>query len=125
MQAKDWRGATRYLEAVRRELGPHDALLMADLARASMEMGQARKAVTYAAHAYRLMPANPVMADIYGWTLLRSGRAPQAAVDLIEKAVAMAPTDPTLRMHLKEAHAAMAGRADTPVANARRARSAS
>lgn len=116
MQARDWRAAKRYLEAVRRELGANDALLMADLARVSMELGQGGKAATYAAHAYRLMPANPVVADIYGWTLLRSGAAPQMAVDLLEKAVSMAPTDPALRMHLREAYAAAGRRADVRVA---------
>ncbi|MET0249030.1 MAG: tetratricopeptide repeat protein [Sphingobium sp.] len=106
MQAKDWRTAVRYMEAVRRQLGPNDPLLLAGLARASMELGQGRKALAYAAYAYRLMPANPVMADIYGWTMVRSETGGQAAVDLLEKAVAMAPTDPAFRTHLREAQAA-------------------
>lgn len=112
MEAKDWRTALRYLEAVRRQIGANDALLMAGLARASMELGQGAKAVTYAANAYRLMPANPVMADIYGWTLVRNGRGGQVAVDLLEKAVAMAPGDPSFRAHLREAYEAAGRRAD-------------
>lgn len=109
MQAGDWRGALRQLRAVRAVTGGNDAMLMADMARAALELGDKAGARAYAASAYRLMPGNPMTADIYGWTLLRTGWAGPAAVDLLEKAVAMAPDHPLLHMHLGQAYAA-AGR---------------
>ncbi|MDI1295258.1 MAG: hypothetical protein PSY12_05150, partial [bacterium] len=99
-QAQDWRGVLRMLQAVQAQTGAHDALLMADLAQAAR---------AYAAFAYRLMPSNPVMADIYGWTLFKTGMKGMAPIDLLEKAVALAPGHPVLLTHLGQAYAA-AGR---------------
>lgn len=109
MQAHDWRGALRLLQAVRARTGSQDAVLMSDMARAALESGDAARARAYAAHAYRMMPGNPMTADIYGWTLMRSGQAGQPAIDLLEKAVALAPRHPLIQMHLGQAYAA-AGR---------------
>ena len=105
MQQGDWRGATRLLRGVQARVGSNDALLMADLARATLESGDARAARAYAAHAYRLSPGSPVTADAYGWVLLANG-ARQPAIDLLEKAVALAPRHPMLRAHLAQAYAA-------------------
>ncbi len=105
MQQGDWRGATRLLRGVQARVGSNDALLMADLARATLESGDARAARAYAAHAYRLLPGSPVTADAYGWVLLANG-ARQPAIDLLEKAVALAPRHPMLRAHLAQAYAA-------------------
>lgn len=105
MQARDWKGAVRLLRAVQARLGSSDALLLADLARATLEAGDPAHARSYAARAYRLMPANPVTADVYGWTLLASGEGRQAAVDLLEKAVLLAPGHPVPRAHLAQAYA--------------------
>lgn len=109
MQRQDWRAALRLLQAVRTQTGDGDAVLMADLARAALESGDRTAARAYAAHAYRLMPANPMTADIYGWTLLRTGEKGPAVVDLLEKAVALAPGLPVLQLHLGQAYVA-AGR---------------
>jgi Flp pilus assembly protein TadD len=86
-------------------------MLMADLARASLETGDAKNACAYAAYAYRLLPASPMTADMFGYTLLRTGSSGQPAVDLLEKAVALAPGHPLLQMHLGQAYAAV-GRKD-------------
>ena len=112
MQAHDWRGALRLLQAVQAQTGGHDALLMADLARASLEMGSPGKARLYAAQAYRLMPANPVTADIYGLVLLRTDAQGPAAIDLLEKAVALAPQNPPFQFHLGKAYAAAGRKAE-------------
>jgi predicted Zn-dependent protease len=109
MQAQEWRGARRMLQAVRAKIGDNDAVLMADLARAAMEDGDRIAARAYAAHAYRLMPGNPVTVDMLGWVLARTGEKGTAAVDLLEKAVALAPGAPALQLHLGQAYAA-AGR---------------
>ena len=107
MAGGQWREALRMLKAVEARVGPHDALLMADLARASLEVGAADAARAYASFAYRLMPASPVTAHIYGWTLLRTGANGQAAIDLLEKADALAPGQPGVRAHLAQARAAL------------------
>ncbi|WP_420143731.1 tetratricopeptide repeat protein [Sphingobium sp.] len=109
MQAQDWRGAMQMLAAVRARIGDNDAVLMADLARVALENGDRTTARAYAAHAYRLMPANPVMADMFGWILLRTGDKGPTTVDLLEKAVAQAPDAPLFQLHLGQAYA-VAGR---------------
>ena len=116
MEARDWRGALRMLQAVRAQRGDNDALLMADLARAALETGDRPAARAYAAHAYRLMPANPMIADIYGWTLLETGEKGPAAVDLLEKAVTRAPGHPLLNLHLGQAYAAAGRNGDAKLA---------
>lgn len=110
-QTGDWRSARRWLEAVRARIGNGDALLMAELARAALEMGDAKQARSYAAAAYALMPSNPMVADMYGWTLTRTGRTGAASIDLLEKALALAPGRPDVQLHLGQAYAA-AGRKD-------------
>ena len=121
MQAQDWRGALRLLKAIEAQIGGQDALLMTDLARASLETGDGAAARAYAAHAYRLLPMSPATADIFGWTLLRTGRGNQQAIDLLEKAAALAPGHPTLQLHLGQAYAAMGRRGEAKLALARAA----
>ena len=116
IQLRDWRSALRLLQAVRAQVGDNDALLMADLARAMLETGDGVKARAYAAHAYRLMPANPVMADIYGLVLLRTKASGPASVDLLEKAVALAPRHPMFQLHLGQAYAAAGRRQEAKLA---------
>jgi tetratricopeptide (TPR) repeat protein len=107
MDEKNWDRAIPLLEAVHARTGGNDALLMADLAWAWLGKGDAPKALSYAANAYRLQPANPVAADAYGWALLQAHpKRKRDAVDLLEKAVALAPDSPMLRGHLDKALAA-------------------
>ena len=94
---------------------------MADLARAAIEDGDAGAARAYAAHGYRLMPGNPVMADMFGWVLLRTGERGTAAVDLLEKAAALAPGVPAVQMHLGQAYAAAGRKAEAKLALSRAA----
>jgi len=109
------------LQAVRAQIGDNDAVLMADLARAAMEDGDRNAARAYAAHGYRLMPGNPVTADMFGWVLLRSGEKGPAAVDLLEKAVALAPGAPALQLHLGQAYAAAGRKGEAKLALGRAA----
>ncbi len=106
---EDWRSAERLLQALRAQVGDNDALLMTDLARVSLEQRKQSAALAYARHGYALMPGNPVTADMLGWVLMRSDAKGPMAVDLLEKAVALAPSVPVLQMHLGQAYAA-AGR---------------
>ena len=116
MASGKWREALRMLKAVEARIGSNDALLMADMARASLETGDEERARAYAAFAYRQMPGSPITADAYGWTLFRTGANGQAAVDLLEKAVALAPGQPRLRAHLEQARAELDKRKDRLVA---------
>ena len=116
MQAQDWRGAIRMLNAVRARIGDNDAVLMADLAHAALENGDHDAARAYAAHAYRLMPGNPMTADMFGWVLLRTGDKGPAPVDLLEKAVALAPGAPALQLHLGQAYVAKGRKEDAKLA---------
>lgn len=110
MATGQWREALRMLKAVEARLGTSDALLMADMARALLETGDRERARIYAAFAYRLMPGSAVTADVYGWTLFRNDVKGRAAVDLLEKAAALAPGQPQVRAHLQEALARDKGR---------------
>ncbi|MEJ7927401.1 tetratricopeptide repeat protein [Sphingobium sp. AN641] len=121
LDAQDWRGARRMLEGVRARIGNQDAMLMADLARATLAMGDRPRALAYAAHAWRLMPASPMTADIYGWALTQAGGNGQRAVDLLEQARAMAPGHPVIQLHLGQAYAAMRRRSEARTALARAA----
>ncbi|MEC3911708.1 tetratricopeptide repeat protein [Sphingobium sp. CR2-8] len=121
IQAQDWRGALRLLQAVRARIGDNDAVLMANLARAALEQGDSSAARAYAAHAYRLMPANPVTADMFGWALLRTGEKGPATIDLLEKAVALAPQAPALQLHLGQAYAAARRKGEAKLALSRAA----
>lgn len=121
MAGGDWRAARRLLEGVRLRVGDHDAALMTDLARAALESGDSAAARLYARHAYALMPANPATADMLGWVLSRAGKEKRAAVDLLEKAVAMAPGVPAFQLHLGQAYAAAGNKRSARLALARAA----
>jgi Flp pilus assembly protein TadD len=112
----DWRSALRLLLAARARIGDNDALLMIHLARAAMESGDGAAARAYAAHAYRLMPGNPVTADMLGWVMLRREEKGAAMIDLLEKAVALAPQAPAFQLHLGQAYAAAGNKAQARVA---------
>ena len=111
MDLGDWQGALDALSLIEAKTGRQDALLMADMAWALSKLGKNDKALAYAAYAYRLQPASPVTADVLGWQLLQTGKDKQAAVDLLEKAVALTPDNPLLNYHLGTAYAA-SGRKD-------------
>ncbi|CAN5176149.1 hypothetical protein BH10PSE12_BH10PSE12_20360 [soil metagenome] len=106
LDARAWDRAVALLEPLRATLGDNDVLLMADLAWGWLGKGDTGRALAYAAHAYRLQPASPVAADVYGWVMLKKGWQGRNAVDLLEKAVALAPGHPMLARHLRDAYAA-------------------
>jgi tetratricopeptide (TPR) repeat protein len=109
LDARNWGRAIAILEPLRQRTGGNVTLLMTDLAWAWLGKGDTRRALVYAAKAYRLQPSSPVAADTYGWVMLQTGHR-EAAVDLLEKAVALAPEHPMLRKHLDKAYAALGAR---------------
>jgi len=92
------------LELLRARIGDGDAALNADLAMAYAGADEFETAADFGEAAYALAPSNPVAADAYGWVLYRNGDA-HAAVELLQKAVALAPHHAGLRWHLAQVYA--------------------
>lgn len=96
-EAGDWAGAQAALAAAQARIGSNDALLLAQLARCELELGNVGAALTRAAHAYRLMPGNGTISGIYGIATARGGGSMTDAGDLLDKAVQLSPQDELLR----------------------------
>ena len=115
--------ALAVLSALQMRLGNEDALLMADIARAYVGMGKARRALPYAAHAWRLMPGSAVASDIFGWAVLKASPGDARALELLEKAQSLAPHEPLVKLHLGLAYAAFGKRDHARIALREAARS--
>ncbi len=104
-EQNDWAGALAWQRAALARVGTNDALLLAQIARSRVELGDAASALPYARRAYRLLPGNATISGIYGLAVHRSGARGAAARQLLEKAVTLAPDDELLRRWLAEARA--------------------
>ncbi|MFM9829040.1 MAG: tetratricopeptide repeat protein [Sphingomonas sp.] len=100
----DWEAAIDTLESLRGRLGNRDAALLAELAYGYAAGEDLDTAQVYAAAAYRLAPLNPAATDAYGWVLYLAGDG-AAGIEVMEKAVAIAPRHGGLRWHLAQAYA--------------------
>lgn len=109
--AGDYDAAIDSLEAVRLRTGNRDAGLLADLAFAYAGAGEPARAAHYAEAAYLLAPSNPAVAGVMGWTLAESGDV-EGGIELLQKAVALAPRHPMLRWQLAQAYAEAGRNAD-------------
>ncbi len=88
-------------------LGPNDALLQADYARALLASGDAAKALDHARIAYRVQPGNPVAVNVYGYIALEADK-PDEAVEILEKAALLLPGNALARQNLALAKKAAA-----------------
>ncbi|WP_304562927.1 tetratricopeptide repeat protein [Sphingomonas immobilis] len=97
----EWDAAIETLENIRQQTGSRDVALLVDLSAAYLGGDDADPdtALAYAKAAYRLAPMNPAAADAYGWALHQTGRDDQA-LQLLQKAVAIAPGNAQVREHL-------------------------
>ncbi|MCW3847196.1 tetratricopeptide repeat protein [Sphingomonas sp. LB-2] len=102
----DYDAAIVTLEGLHDRIGDGDAALNADLATAYAGAGEAETARQYGEAAYALAPGNPAAADSYGWALYQSGDD-QGALELLQKAVLLAPRHSGLRWHLAQIYAEM------------------
>ncbi|USU08310.1 tetratricopeptide repeat protein [Sphingomonadaceae bacterium OTU29MARTA1] len=93
--------AIETLEGLRRMTGNRDAAVLADLARAYAASDDGPVARTYGRAAYRLMPMNASVCDAYALALAADGDL-AGARQLAAKAVALAPTDPTIASHARQ-----------------------
>ncbi|MEQ1689436.1 MAG: tetratricopeptide repeat protein, partial [Sphingopyxis sp.] len=99
----DWTGARAALAAALARVGSNDALLLTQLARCELELGNVGAALPLARRSYRLMPGNATVSGIYGITLARGGGSVADARDLLDKAIQLAPDDALLRQWRAEA----------------------
>lgn len=102
----DFDAAIDTLEGLHARIGDGDAALNADLAIAYAGAGEAAKAVEFGEAAYALAPGNPATADAYGWALYQNGDD-KGALELLQKAVILAPRHSGLRWHLAQIYAEM------------------
>ncbi|MEO1044701.1 MAG: tetratricopeptide repeat protein [Pseudomonadota bacterium] len=101
LDAGRWELARTTLAEVRARLGDNVPLLLADLALAEHMAGDPQAEVT-AATAYRTLPMNPVVTYVYGQVLGDDDNRLRDAIDLLEKAVSLAPDNPHYRETLNE-----------------------
>ncbi len=111
IDGEEFDAAIETLESLRERLGNRDAALLVDLAFAYVGDDDPETGLLYGKAAYALAPLNPATADAYGWASYQLGRNVQAA-QLIEKAVSIAPGNPTLHWHLAQIYADLGRNAD-------------
>ncbi len=119
LAAGDYDAAIDSLEEIRARIGDGDAALDAELAAAYAGAGETGTAVEFGEAAYGLSPANPAVADAYGWAMFRGGDA-NGALELLQKAVVLAPRHAGLRWHLAQVYASL-GRKPEAILHARAA----
>ena len=117
--AGEFDAAIDSLEAIRLRTGNRDVALLAELAFAYAGAGEPERAARYAEAAYIIAPTNPAVAGAMGWALTQGGDH-AGGIELLRKAVTLAPRHPMLRWQLAQAYAD-AGRSDEAVAETRAA----
>ncbi|MGE3906713.1 MAG: tetratricopeptide repeat protein, partial [Reyranellaceae bacterium] len=81
--------------------GRPDAVMSNNLAMLYFQKGDPR-AETLARQAYRLAPTNGAIADTLGWILVKKGSQDEG-LRVLREAVAQAPGEPEIQLHLAEA----------------------
>jgi putative PEP-CTERM system TPR-repeat lipoprotein len=99
-RAKNYKGAAQHYRALVAHQ-PNSAALLNNLAWTAAQGGDP-DALKYAESAYRLAPANASVVDTLGWLLLERGDTTRA-VELLRKAVSLAPSATEIRLHLAKA----------------------
>ncbi len=99
--AGQWDAAIETLEGVRRRVGSGEVALLCDLALAYAGDGDGEVAVRYGQAAYATQPMHAGAADAYGVALAAAGRI-DAARQLLDKAVALAPGDAVIADHRRQ-----------------------
>ena len=106
MQAGNWTRAIDSYEAIRRQQGDDDAVMLNNLAWARYRTGDTAEALTLAAKAHAMTPQSGAAADTYGWILFKTGRDRNQGLALLRRAATASPTNPGVRWHLAQALAA-------------------
>ena len=92
---------TQYEELLRQ--APQDIVSLNNLASLYQQQKDPR-ALPTAERAYKLAPQNPAVLDTLGWVLTNSGQ-PGRGLKLLQKAIAGAPAEASIRYHLAVAYA--------------------
>ncbi|HEY0043337.1 MAG TPA: tetratricopeptide repeat protein [Allosphingosinicella sp.] len=103
LQAKQWDGAIRIYENLRKRLGDRDATVLNNLAWAYSEKGDYDSAIPVARKAWELDRKNPATTDTLGWLLYKSGQDKAQGLALLVQAARGAPSDAQIRAHLDAA----------------------
>jgi tetratricopeptide (TPR) repeat protein len=111
MQSENWTRAIDSYEAIRRQQGDRDPVMLNNLAWARYRTGDANAAMTLAAKAHAMMPQSGAAADTYGWILFKTGRDRDQGLTLLRRAATASPTNPGVRWHLAQALAAKGDKA--------------
>jgi predicted Zn-dependent protease len=107
LDREQWKDAIAWLQRVRVRLGYNDAVLNANIARAYAGAGQADDALREAQLAYRVHPANIMATHVYGQALLKSGKHPKSAYNMLRKASKLAPERKDIAKDLAAARKAL------------------
>lgn len=100
LQAGRWAAAIdRYQKVLLAQ--PENAAVLNNVAWASFKLND-RRARSFAQKAVELRPNDPVMLDTYGWILTEAGEADRG-VELLQRAVTLAPDARDIRLHLAKA----------------------
>lgn len=109
MKSKELAGAAeRYRELL--VLRPNNPVFLNNLAWVSAQLGEPA-ALKYAEDAHRLAPNSPAVLDTLGWLLVEQGED-KRGVDLLTRAIGLAPNAPEIRMHLAKALIKVGNKAD-------------
>lgn len=103
MQRKDWQGAVMRYEALLKETGKPNVVILNNLGWAQFELGQKDAAVATLKKAVALAPTNSSARDSYGWVLWKTGADRGEGLDQLRKAAEMAPDNKAIAAHLAEA----------------------
>lgn len=107
LDRKQWNDAIIWLQRARVRLGYNDAILNANIARAYAGAGKIDQAVRETRLAYRVHPANVMVTYVYGQMLLKSGKQPKLAYDMLRKANKLAPERKEIAADLEKARKAL------------------
>ena len=100
VQNKDYKAAAeRYREILAQQ--PENAAVLNNLAWVLSEMRDPA-ALGYAEKAYAKGSSSPGIQDTYGWLLVNAGET-KRGIDILTRAVAAAPREADIRMHLAKA----------------------
>ena len=98
--AKDYRGAVEHYRVIL-ALDPDNVTILNNLAWSLNELGDP-KALEYAQRASVLGPYTPTVVDTHGWILVQRGDTKQG-IDMLRRAINLAPQDQDIRLHLAKA----------------------
>ena len=103
MQRKDWQGAVIRYEALIKETGKANVVLLNNLGWAQFELGQTDKAIAALKQAVAIAPTNSSARDSYGWVLWKTGVNKEEGLAQLRKAAAISPDNQAIAAHLAEA----------------------